>query len=655
MRPWVDPGQQPGLRRRARHDRVPDARGRARASGGQRLAPRPGVGRRPRVDRRDPVRGDAGDAQPGHRLDRDGQQPDRRCRLSALPRARLRPGLPDPPARGPAPGLSRGATADDMAAIHADRISIPARALVEVASRIEPLDAGSRAALAMLRRWDGSMDRDSAAATVYAAFRTRLVAGRPGRRSSVRSPGTPSLASRARESRTLRASATVWPSGSARTTGRSWRRATTGAARWRGRSRAPSPRYGRRSGRTRHPGPGAGFMSRGRRHPLSSMFPEVADLLDPPAIPAGGDGDTVQAADFIPAAGFELAVTSVARYVFDLGDWERSAWIVPLGVSGTRAARTTQTRRRTGRRSASARCGTAGRASPPRPRATSDSSRRSPLTPVPEGEARASPSPATGSRSRSLTLRAAGVRSATMRRVNRPRQGAGSDGRGPRGDPGRAGRPPDGGPHPRPPRRLLRCALRAAAALGDGVPPDPDPGRRPQDRLHRRDGALADPRRAPRRALGRAAAARGRDRDRGARLPRRRDVGERHASRSWASSSCPASAPESSIPCRHRWSPTPTRPDRGARRSGPTTSRETSARSRCPPTVALAATVVGWRIASGGYALLGLGAAPPSSRSCSAAPRGQRWTCHAEGLSASVPAAGGFGTRADSRRSPRSG
>ena len=35
-----------------------------------------------------------------------------------------------------------------------------------------------------------------------------------------------------------------------------------------------------------------------------------------------------------PAAGFELTLTSVARYVFDLGDWERSAWVVPLGASG---------------------------------------------------------------------------------------------------------------------------------------------------------------------------------------------------------------------------------------------------------------------------------------------------------------------------------
>jgi penicillin amidase len=70
------------------------------------------------------------------------------------------------------------------------------------------------------------------------------------------------------------------------------------------------------------------------RHPLSGVFPDAVSLLDPPPISVGGDGDTVQAADFVPAAGFELSLTSVARYVFDLADWERSAWIVPLGASG---------------------------------------------------------------------------------------------------------------------------------------------------------------------------------------------------------------------------------------------------------------------------------------------------------------------------------
>jgi penicillin amidase len=64
------------------------------------------------------------------------------------------------------------------------------------------------------------------------------------------------------------------------------------------------------------------------------VFPDHAALLDPPSVPSGGDGETVQAAEYVPAVGFQVALTSVARYVFDLGDWERSAWIVPLGASG---------------------------------------------------------------------------------------------------------------------------------------------------------------------------------------------------------------------------------------------------------------------------------------------------------------------------------
>jgi len=70
------------------------------------------------------------------------------------------------------------------------------------------------------------------------------------------------------------------------------------------------------------------------RHPLSAVFPDSAAVLDPAPVPVGGDGDTVQAASFIPAAGFGVTSGSVARYVFDLNDWNRSAWIVPLGASG---------------------------------------------------------------------------------------------------------------------------------------------------------------------------------------------------------------------------------------------------------------------------------------------------------------------------------
>jgi penicillin amidase len=226
-----------------------------------------------------------------------------------------------------------GATAEDMAAIHADRTSIPAQALVEVASRIDPLDARSRAALELLRGWDGSMDKDSAAATVYAAFRARLardildpLLGPLAGDAFAHAPG-PGVTHLAR----LRNRLAEWIREDDRTLlapGDDWQRAMARAL------------AGAVAGLQETLGPDPSGWAWGRlhvarpRHPISATIPEVADLLDPPAIAAGGDGDTVQAADFIPAAGFELAVASVARYVFDLGDWERSAWILPLGASG---------------------------------------------------------------------------------------------------------------------------------------------------------------------------------------------------------------------------------------------------------------------------------------------------------------------------------
>jgi penicillin amidase len=226
-----------------------------------------------------------------------------------------------------------GATVADMAAIHADRVSIPARALLELLDQIGPLDAASREALGLLRRWDGTMDGDSAAAAVYAAFRARLVR-------EVLQPLLGPLASDAFGSAPSAAVSHV-----ARLRGRlaDWiregdRTLLRGEDEWgsvMARALAGAVAALRE---TLGPDPAAWAWERLHvarpRHPLSGVFPEAAGLLDPPAIPVGGDGDTVQAADFVPAAGFELSLTSVARYVFDLGDWDRSAWIVPLGASG---------------------------------------------------------------------------------------------------------------------------------------------------------------------------------------------------------------------------------------------------------------------------------------------------------------------------------
>src|SRR5437899_9475886 len=67
------------------------------------------------------------------------------------------------------------ATVEDMAAIHADRGSVPARELIEILARVRPSDAASREALDLLLAWDGVMDRDAVAPLVYSAFRERVM------------------------------------------------------------------------------------------------------------------------------------------------------------------------------------------------------------------------------------------------------------------------------------------------------------------------------------------------------------------------------------------------------------------------------------------------------------------------------------------------
>ena len=69
-------------------------------------------------------------------------------------------------------------------------------------------------------------------------------------------------------------------------------------------------------------------------HPLSALFPDMARLLDPPSRPIGGDSDTVLATGIVPSAGPTATYGALARYVFDVGDWEASQWVVFHGVSG---------------------------------------------------------------------------------------------------------------------------------------------------------------------------------------------------------------------------------------------------------------------------------------------------------------------------------
>ena len=70
------------------------------------------------------------------------------------------------------------------------------------------------------------------------------------------------------------------------------------------------------------------------RHLLSAMFPELSDKLDPPRFSINGDVDTPHNASASNVNKFDVVATSVARYFFDVSNWDNSKWIVPLGASG---------------------------------------------------------------------------------------------------------------------------------------------------------------------------------------------------------------------------------------------------------------------------------------------------------------------------------
>ena len=70
------------------------------------------------------------------------------------------------------------------------------------------------------------------------------------------------------------------------------------------------------------------------QHTLSAAFPELANLLDPPPIPMAGDGDAPLAGAYAPADLATVGGLSVARYAYDLADWENCLWAIPLGASG---------------------------------------------------------------------------------------------------------------------------------------------------------------------------------------------------------------------------------------------------------------------------------------------------------------------------------
>ena len=229
-------------------------------------------------------------------------------------------------------------TAADMAWVHSERFSIPARAFVEYLrdNRSEIKTEGVHGALALekLLAWDCRMDADGVAPTIYSAFRDALLrriyvhnlgeelteeAWHPANR------GTGAFMARLRtqliymfpeDDRRLLPPGETWPSimSGAVAEGVANLRAALGDGvdRWRW-----------------------DILHQARpQHTLSGAFPGMADMLDPPPIPMSGDGDTPLAGAYSPADPATVGGLSVARYAYDLADWDNSMWAIPLGASG---------------------------------------------------------------------------------------------------------------------------------------------------------------------------------------------------------------------------------------------------------------------------------------------------------------------------------
>ena len=230
---------------------------------------------------------------------------------------------------------SKMATGEDMAAIHADRVSIPAQVFVQVLAQAQPTDPQVAAARALLLAWDGSMERDSVAATLYGTARTYWLAdvlqctlGRLA--TAALGPGGTGRGAPTHAGHIYTRAVAAMASGdlSLLPPGQTWPGLIESAL-----VRAVAELRQRLGDDMRTWTWGQVHQTR-PRHPLSRAFPELAALLDPPQVATGGDGDTPQAGAYGGQERFAVTILSVNRYIFDPADWRRSHWIVPLGASG---------------------------------------------------------------------------------------------------------------------------------------------------------------------------------------------------------------------------------------------------------------------------------------------------------------------------------
>ena len=227
----------------------------------------------------------------------------------------------------------QGATVEDMASVHADRVSLPSRTLLNATQHITADGALEQAMLDTLAGWDGGMDKTSAGAAIYAVLRDALIrtlASRPVLAALRDNPFKGEPAAFGAETRLYATAISMMDEDDDTLLGEgeTWADVVSEAF------AAASGTVAERLGDDASSWQWGTLHTTRPLHPLSAAFPAEAATLNPPSVHMGGDSDTVQAAGTFPGLSFHVNGTSVARYIFDLGDWDLSRWIVPLGSSG---------------------------------------------------------------------------------------------------------------------------------------------------------------------------------------------------------------------------------------------------------------------------------------------------------------------------------
>ncbi|WP_174247315.1 penicillin acylase family protein, partial [Acidisphaera sp. L21] len=211
----------------------------------------------------------------------------------------------------------------DAGTIHADTLSPNAGLFQDrLATMAEPKDPAQAALRARVLEWDGQMAANSVGATAYNALRRALaaiVARRSGLADATKHPWSavsPGVSPTGQLWWTL--PALLRSDDTSLLGGWSWEQAFAAAL-----SEAKSADGA--WGETHRPQ---------LMHALSHLYPQAAALLNPVALPIGGDGDTVLATGIVPGAGPSATYGALSRYVFDVGDWENCRWSVFHGTSG---------------------------------------------------------------------------------------------------------------------------------------------------------------------------------------------------------------------------------------------------------------------------------------------------------------------------------